>query len=1134
MADARLGILLDAKNNASAAISQVNGQLQNLGRTAQNINAGGVGGLNSALAGLAGGVGSALAGIGIGIGAIKTGEAVVELSRLAIQADVVRESFDQLSAGAGQSSDALLDALQQASGGAIANSNLILAANRAMLLGVADSADEMSQLMQVALARGRAMGLSAEQAFSDIVTGIGRMSPLILDNLGIVTGGEKVFDEYAAALGRTAESLTDVERKQALVNSVISSSRSIVAGMKAPVDDGALALQRYDAAMQNLRVSVGQAFAPAVIASANALVDAINRVGENAASMQFGDATAQRWGIEGLDVSPEAIDWRGQTAGIRAEMESLAETIEVMRGRLNVTFDDAGIAAINEAVAEAEARYAELQAALDAVSADVGNFSESYWQVVEALNEGESAARSNAEAASFNAEATRGIVTAAQQAQQSISSLSAEEQANVAQLNALGVSASIASGQLSALGAVALSQVSAFQTLEQAVAGLQMRLAGVQPVLSGLEGMRAGALAEVEQAAMRAVESGANPDAIAQMYEQAAGAIQDAALSFDATAAAQFKNKIAIDQVAQSYLSQIGAVQSALDSNAQMADSYNRLGETAQSTAARIATGLVPSLGTDAALARNEELARGTQTQIDAWVQAGYSVEQIESVLLPSYLDQLREANTLTAAHGSAVDAVGQSYDDLKGKVQGVLSGSLDTGVGFTAEDLLPREDAINENARRLADIAKNGLSGQSWLEEFKAEVPAVFAEIADSPDPKIAATKLLHQFEQGLRPELIDKDKVKDTVRAMILGKQAMAGLADEIAAELATEMGIGIEKAKQAVGSAVGLPSIEPSEPVSIQVAPPAPVTIPIVYQSPESATIPSPEPVTITMIWGSAPEWTPPTLPVVTIVTEWATPPAWQPPDIAPVTIVTEWATPATWQPPTLPTLGIDTEWWPTPEWTPPTIAPVIVTTEWSVSEVPVLPDLPVVAAQVAWSETPTWQPPELPTIGIDTEWWPTPTWIPPILPTVMIDTAWNPTPEWTPPQPGEREANGGAAWLPDVSQEWQPPTLPSVVATVTLEADTVGFVGTLAESVLAGIDGENVGAAAAEKISAQLSASSSLEGLAQAGRRAGRSWGDAFLSVVGDNVPEALIDMLVSLISPEIQAQQAQQATMTEGQ
>lgn len=1111
MADARLGILLDAKNNASAAIAQVNGQLQNLGRTAQSVGVGGVGGLDSALSSLTGGIGGALATIGVGLGAIQAGGAVIELAKVATQAGVVRESFDQLAAQAGQSGDALLSALQKSSGGAIANTNLILAANRAMLLGVADSADEMSQLMQVAIARGRAMGLSAEQAFSDIVTGIGRMSPLILDNLGIVTGGEKVFDDYAAALGRTADSLTDVERKQALVNTVISSSASLVNNMTAPVDDSALAFQRLDASVQNLRVSIGQAFAPTVIAGADALAAAINTVRENAASERFGSAMAAHYGVSpDLDVSEDAIRIRGETAAIRAEIESLTYTLDYMRGRLAMTFDDAGIAALNEKIAEGESRLAELQAAVDGAAASVGNFSESYWSMVDAMRDGAGAARQSGEAASFNAEATQQIVDAAANAQQSISSLTAAEQANVAQLNALNAAAAIASGQLSALGAVALSQVSAFATLEQAVAGLQMRLSGIQPVISGLESMRASALAEVEQAALRAASSGANPDAMAQMYEQAAGAIQDAALSFDATAEAQFRNKLAIDQVAQSYLSQVGAVQSALDSNAQLADSYNRLGETAEQNAARIAAGLVPSIGTDAALARSEELARGTQAQVDAWLQAGYSVEQIESVLLPSYTDQLRQANTLTAAHGAAVDAVGQSYDDLKGKVEGVLGGSLDTGVGFTAEDLLPREDAVNENARRLADIAKNGLNGQSWLDEFKAEVPLVFAEIANSDDPKQAAAQLLKQFEAGLRPELIDKGKVKELVKQMILGEQAMAGLADEISSELAAELGISLDKARQAVGAAVGAP-LEAPEPVSIQVQPPAPVTVPVIYQSPDLAAIQAPDSVSVEIVWNETPAWTAPTLPVVTITTAWAELPEWTPPTLpevtqaivwsdipiapttptlAPAVIQISWGETPTWTPPQLPTLGIDTEWWPTPTWTPPI----------------------------------------LPIVGIDTAWNPTPVWIAPILPTVMIDTAWNPTPAWTPPG----ELPDSLSWTPPLSPEMQNGGIPPVSATVTLESNTGEFGTTLTTNVLSAIDDENIGAKASEKISAQLSAASSLEGLAKAGRMAGRSWGTAFLSVVGENVPEALIDMLVSLITPEIQAQQAQQATQVSGQ
>jgi hypothetical protein len=68
------------------------------------------------------------------------------------------------------------------------------------------------------------MGISATQAFNDIVTGLGRMSPLILDNLGITVDLEATMKRYAETLGKTSDALTDTERKQALVNAVIESS----------------------------------------------------------------------------------------------------------------------------------------------------------------------------------------------------------------------------------------------------------------------------------------------------------------------------------------------------------------------------------------------------------------------------------------------------------------------------------------------------------------------------------------------------------------------------------------------------------------------------------------------------------------------------------------------------------------------------------------------------------------------------------------------------------------------------------------------------------------------------------------------------------------------------------------------
>ena len=87
----------------------------------------------------------------------------------------------------GVDTDYLLQKLKAVSGGTISNANLIEAANRAMALNVTRDIGKMAKLLEVARVRAKAMGIDTTQAFNDIVTGIGRQSPLILDNLGIIT-----------------------------------------------------------------------------------------------------------------------------------------------------------------------------------------------------------------------------------------------------------------------------------------------------------------------------------------------------------------------------------------------------------------------------------------------------------------------------------------------------------------------------------------------------------------------------------------------------------------------------------------------------------------------------------------------------------------------------------------------------------------------------------------------------------------------------------------------------------------------------------------------------------------------------------------------------------------------------------
>ena len=70
--------------------------------------------------------------------------------KTAIDIESTSIAFENLSSSVGQSSDAILAALNKASAGTVAANDLMLSANRAMVLGVADNTEEFATLMEIA------------------------------------------------------------------------------------------------------------------------------------------------------------------------------------------------------------------------------------------------------------------------------------------------------------------------------------------------------------------------------------------------------------------------------------------------------------------------------------------------------------------------------------------------------------------------------------------------------------------------------------------------------------------------------------------------------------------------------------------------------------------------------------------------------------------------------------------------------------------------------------------------------------------------------------------------------------------------------------------------------------------------
>ncbi|MBU2249248.1 MAG: hypothetical protein KKD77_21045, partial [Gammaproteobacteria bacterium] len=252
-ASEKLDIIINAKDNASGGIKNIAGALGGLGKLA---------------------IGAAAAGIGAavtGIGALAGG--VVALAKEAASLGPISDAFAGLNESVGRSADDMLKALQAGSKGLITNTDLMTSFNKAAQLVSVDFAqrlpDAMGMLGKVAAATGQDMGFLLDS----LVTGVGRLSPMILDNLGIQVDLTAAQEEYAASIGKTAGELTKQEQQTALMNQVMTKLAKNTASMPDISDP----FKQLSVTMTNLKNDVAMAIGPVVLPLIQDLANSISR-----------------------------------------------------------------------------------------------------------------------------------------------------------------------------------------------------------------------------------------------------------------------------------------------------------------------------------------------------------------------------------------------------------------------------------------------------------------------------------------------------------------------------------------------------------------------------------------------------------------------------------------------------------------------------------------------------------------------------------------------------------------------------------------------------------------------------------------------------------------------------------------
>lgn len=149
----------------------------------------------------------------------------------------------------GEDLDQFLAKLTEVSQGTLSTAEAIQASSSALLLGI--PADKISALLEIARKSAAATGQEIGAAFNDIAKGIGRASPLILDNLGIIVKIGEANRVYAEQLGKSTEQLTAAEQKQALLNQVLDVGATAFEGLDKAISPTADALDRFVAGLDD-------------------------------------------------------------------------------------------------------------------------------------------------------------------------------------------------------------------------------------------------------------------------------------------------------------------------------------------------------------------------------------------------------------------------------------------------------------------------------------------------------------------------------------------------------------------------------------------------------------------------------------------------------------------------------------------------------------------------------------------------------------------------------------------------------------------------------------------------------------------------------------------------------------------
>ena len=253
----------------------------------------------------------------------------------ASKVESMEKAFNTLTGGTELSSEAITK-LEQATNNTMSQFDLFQQANNAMVLGVSKNSDEMAEMFDIAQRLGRALGRDTASSVESLITGIGRQSRLMLDNIGIIVKADEAYKSYADSLGISVDELTDADKKQAFLTATMESARAKVESLGDEVLTNQDAYDKLTASASNLSTELGNTLQPVLSSLSkrfSSIADSIT---------------------ESLEVTRLANKEYNMDASLQERREIIFNRIEKVRRRINYLEKQGSLDVVTRAKFEGE------------------------------------------------------------------------------------------------------------------------------------------------------------------------------------------------------------------------------------------------------------------------------------------------------------------------------------------------------------------------------------------------------------------------------------------------------------------------------------------------------------------------------------------------------------------------------------------------------------------------------------------------------------------------------------------------------------------------------------------------------------------------------------------------------------